>query len=117
MGKDGPVGAGKEKCRHVAGAAEPGAGASGSQWGAQEAGGALTAKETPVPGLYQQDPSPAAGWFLTQSGALGSNRQGTQQGQEPGLCVLGRGDPLSCLLGCGELEPDTLGVQGQRRSW
>lgn len=65
-----------------------------------------------MPGMCQQDPSPATIWFLAQSGSLRANGQrhpagqGMQWGQEPGLCSWGKRKPLSYLPGCRELEPD-----------
>lgn len=57
-----------------------------------------------MPGLCQQDPSPAAGCFLAQAGSPGADRQGhlarqgTQWGQE-----LGERRPHSCLMACGDV--------------
>lgn len=119
--EDGPTEKGEAKCRCMAGPGEHGAG----PWGrvAWEAGGALAAKEIPVPGLCQQDPSPATIWFLAQSGSLRANGQRQQlgrgcSGDRSQVCAAGgRENPSATSRGAGSWSQTAPGAQEQHRSW
>lgn len=98
-GRGPGCGTGPQGHQRVAGPGDPSAGpAAGPQWGVQEAGGSPAVKETPMSGLCQQDPPPAAAGSWPGLGPPEQTGRDTWPGKgHSGDRSWGRGHPTGAL--------------------